>query len=66
MQMEERRRSVKYATLWLPDDIAAISIVEIRGYDGNLTMDTKMFGVEQINAGTLNATNEKEARDGQT
>ena len=56
---------MKYATLWLPDYIDAISIVEIRGYDGNLTMDTKIFGIEQINSGTLNATNEQEAYDGQ-
>ena len=56
---------MKYVTLWLPDDIAAISITEIRGYDGALTMATKMFGAEQINSGTLNATNEQEAHDGQ-
>ena len=56
---------MKYATLWLPDDIEGICITEIRSGVGNMMMEAKLFGVEQINAGTLNATNEKEAHDGQ-
>ena len=56
---------MKYVTLWLPDDIEGICITEIRSGVGNMMMEAKLFGAEQINAGTLNATNEKEAHDGQ-
>ena len=56
---------MKYATLWLPDDIEGICITEIRSGVGNMMMEAKLFVVEQSNAGALNATDEQEAHYGQ-